>query len=284
MTNEELVQLIKQGNKKYYATLWEQTSRLIYKLIYKHSHKRKLPNDIAFEDLQQCGYFVMVNAVKVYNPEKDLKFNTYLEFQVMNAIQLTIDRGQRKGINTPRLQEYSYNRTVNDKDGNEVEIIDLMQDKDNPKIYEGTELTDLQEGVWQAVAELPNREQEIITRYYFNGESLPTLAEKLGVSAETIRQRKNKGLKLLRQNKQLRQLYFEFVGHSQKADYDRLTMQWSYSPEHYAIMQDIADRKAKGEYLSYGKQQEKLLLAFVDYMQTYSKKSANTLSNLYRDM
>lgn len=282
MTNENLVQLIKQGNKQYYATLWEQTSRLIYKLIYKHAGKRKLPNDIDFDDILQCGYFAMVNAVKAYNAEKDLKFNTYLEFQVMNAIQLTIDRGQRKGINTPRLQEYSYNRTVSNSEGEEVEIIDLMPDKQSPKIYEGAELTDLQERVWQAVAELPNKLQDIITRYYFKGENLPTLAEKLDISVETVRQRKRQGLRLLQQNRALKQLYNDYNKHYKHRYNDIQTNIWKYSPERYAIMQDIAERKAKGEYISYGKQQAIFLVAFIDYMQTHNEKSADTISNLYR--
>lgn len=281
MTNEELVQLIKQGNKRYYATLWEQTSRLIHKLIYKHASKRKLPNDIDFDDILQCGYFAMVNAVNAYNPEKDLKFNTYLEFQVMNAIQLTLDRGQRKGMNTPRLQEYSYNRTVSNSEGEEVEIIDLIPDKQSPKIYEGAELTDLQERVWQAVAELPEKLREIITRYYFNGENLPTQAERLGVSVQTVTQRKNQALRLLERNRALKQLYNDYDRHYHHRYNDLQTLQWKHSPENYAIMQDISERRRKGEYISYGKEQAIFLLAFTEYMQTHSEKSADTISDLY---
>lgn len=281
MTNEELVKLIKQGNKRYYATLWEQTSKLIHKLIYKHASKRKLPNDIDFDDILQCGYFAMVNAVNAYNPEKDLKFNTYLEFQVMNAIQLTIDRGQRKGMNTPRLQEYSYNRTVSDSEGEEVEIIDLMPDKQSPKIYEGAELTDLQERVWQAVAELPEKLREIITEYYFKGENLPTQAEKLGVSVETVRQRKRQALRILERNRALKQLYNDYDRHYHSRYNDLQTLQWKRSPESYAIMQDIAERRRKGEYISYGKEQAIFLVAFIEYMQTHSEKSADTISDLY---
>ena len=281
MTNEELAQLIKQGNKRYYATLWEQTSRLIHKLIYKHASKRKLPNDIDFDDILQCGYFAMVNAVNAYSPEKDLKFNTYLEFQVMNAIQLTIDRGQRKGMNTPRLQEYSYNRTVSNSEGEEVEIIDLMPDKQSPRIYEGAELTDLQERVWQAVAELPEKLREIITGYYFNSENLPTQAEKLGVSVETVRQRKRQALRILERNRALKQLYNDYDRHYHSRYNDLQTLQWKRSPESYAIMQDTAERKQKGEYISYGKEQAIFLLAFTEYMQTHSEKSADTISDLY---
>ena len=281
MTNEELAQLIKQGNKRYYATLWEQTSRLIHKLIYKHASKRKLPNDIDFDDILQCGYFAMVKAVTAYSPEKDLKFNTYLEFQVMNAIQLTIDRGQRKGMNTPRLQEYSYNRTVSNSEGEEVEIIDLMPDKQSPKIYESAELTDLQERVWQALAELPEKLREIITGYYFNGENLPTQAERLGVSVQTVTQRKNQALRLLQRNRALKQLYNDYNRHYHNRYNDLQTLQWKRSPESYAIMQDLAERRRRGEYISYGKQQAVFLIAFTEYMQSHSEKSADTISDLY---
>lgn len=36
MCNEELVMLIQRGHAEYYAELWENTRRLICKLIYRY--------------------------------------------------------------------------------------------------------------------------------------------------------------------------------------------------------------------------------------------------------
>ena len=97
MTNEEMVILIRQGHKEYYLELWERVQKLISMLIGKKIKNRVLPNDIDSEDLHQCGYFAMLVAVKVYNPDKGYKFNTYLDLHVKNAISETINHGKRGG-------------------------------------------------------------------------------------------------------------------------------------------------------------------------------------------
>ena len=264
MTNEKLVQLIKDGNKQYYHTLWEQTSKLIYRLIDKHGKSRILPNDIDFEDIQQCGYFAMVEAVRLYSEDKGLKFNTYLEYQVMTAINKTINRGQRKRPQTARIKERSYNVPITDNSGNEVEWLDLIADESTKPVYSDLELTDLQEIVWQAVAQLPPNLKEVIVQYYFKGENLPTQAQRLGVSVSLITQRSRQAFRLLRKDKDLRQLYFEVYAHYTHSE-DDITLLWAYSPERYTVIREIQERKTNGEYLTYGKEQQLLSSAFQRY-------------------
>ena len=264
MTNEELVQLIKDGNKQYYHTLWEQTSKLIYRLIDKHGKSRILPNDIDFEDIQQCGYFAMVEAVRFYSEDKGLKFNTYLEYQVMTAINKTIDRGQRKRPQTARIKEQSYNIPITDNSGNEVEWLDLIADESTKPVYSDLELTDLQETVWQAVAQLPPSLKEVIVQYYFKNENFPTQAQRLGVSVSLITQRSRQAFRLLRKDKDLRQLYFEVYAHYTHSE-DDITLLWAYSPERYTVIREIQERKTNGEYLTYGKEQQLLSSAFQRY-------------------
>ena len=264
MTNEELVQLIKDGNRQYYHTLWEQTSKLIYRLIDKHGKSRILPNDIDFEDIQQCGYFAMVEAVRLYSEDKGLKFNTYLEYQVMTAINKTIDRGQRKRPQTARIKERSYNVPITDNSGNKVEWLDLIADESTKPVYSDLELTDLQETVWQAVAQLPPSLKEVIVQYYFKDENFPTQAQRLGVSVSLITQRSKQAFRLLRKDKDLRQLYFEVYAHYTHSE-DDITLLWAYSPERYTVAREIQERKTNGEYLTYGKEQQLLSSAFQRY-------------------
>ena len=264
MTNEELVQLIKDGNKQYYHTLWEQTSKLIYRLIDKHGKSRILPNDIDFEDIQQCGYFAMVEAVRLYSEDKGLKFNTYLEYQVMTAINKTIDRGQRKRPQTARIKERSYNVPITDNSGNKVEWLDLIADESTKPVYSDLELTDLQETVWQAVAQLPPSLKEVIVQYYFKDENFPAQAQRLGVSVSLITQRSRQAFRLLRKDKDLRQLYFEVYAHYTHSE-DDTTLLWAYSPERYTVIREIQERKTNGEYLTYGKEQQLLSSAFQRY-------------------
>lgn len=86
MTNEELAILIQQGNKELCTQLWERVRKLIVMLIEKYTKNWVLPNDIDKEDLLQCGYFVMLAAVKAYDPNKKYKFSSYLSYHVRNIV------------------------------------------------------------------------------------------------------------------------------------------------------------------------------------------------------
>lgn len=266
MTNEDLVLLVRQGHKEYCSKLWEQVRKLIHKLIIQHSKKRILPNDIEHEDLHQCGYFAMLAAVKAYNPDKGYKFNTYLEYHVKNAINEAINHGKRVGQNIPTIREYSYNTTIAGDDGEETELIDLMEDETAKYGYEPLEVSDLQAHVWQAVAELPQRQQEIIRRYYLQGISLTDIAKEKGVSVENIRTRKNQGLQMLRRNRDLRTVYGDYIRNA-CFDVPSYEFYWLRSPEKYVIEKDIHERRQKGEYISYGKEQVLISAAKAKYLE-----------------
>ena len=209
MTNEEIVIRIKQGEKELCSELWERVGRLIGKLILKSSNHRIFPNDVDTEDLLQNGYFVMLAAVKAYDPTKQYKFNSYLKFHVQHAVNCTINHGKRDGSG---IKECSYNKTVSGDDGEETELLELMQDDSTLYEYEHLEITDIQSHVWQAVSELPERLRNVILRYYFGGESLGDIAKTERVSLSCIQQRKNEGLKKLRHNDDLRCLYKYIAG------------------------------------------------------------------------
>lgn len=265
MTNEEIVLLIQQGQTKYYGVLWERVQRLVGMLISRYSKSWVLPNDIDSEDLHQCGYFALLAAVKAYDDSKGYKFNTYLAFHVKTALSVAVNHGKRTN-STADIKVYSYNETITNSEGEEVEHIDLMQDESTLYEYEPLEVSDLQEHVWQAVAELPDREQEIIRRYYLNGETLTDIAKSKGVAIENIRTRKNKGLQMLRKSRDLRGFYKEYL----REPYFRRDLYlpyWSISPERYAIEKDIQDRRQSGKYISYGKEQAAISTAKAEYIE-----------------
>lgn len=209
MTNEEIVILIQQGQKEYCSELWELVSKLINMMIGKYAERRTLPNDIEKEDLLQCGYFAMLAAVKAYDRNKEYKFNSYLSFHVKNAVNTAINHGRRSN-STVDIKEFSYNKTISGDDGEETELLELMQDESTLYEYEHLEVSDIQKHVWEAVAELPERQGEIIRRYYLKGESLTDIAKEKDVAVENIRVRKNEGLKMLFKNRSLRSFYKEY--------------------------------------------------------------------------
>ena len=269
MCNEELVMLIQRGHTEYYAELWENTRRLICKLIYQYIRGRKLPNYVDTEDAMQCGYFAMCGAVRAYKADEEYKFTTYLNYQVKCAVDELIGRSD-----TPSIAETSYNELARGKDGEEkTERIELIEDERAEECFTQIELSDLQRTVWQAVGELPDNEREAITRHYLKGEAYKTIAAAEGVTGELIRARANKGISILRHCRSLRSLYGEFADHYAHI---RKEWQWEISPERYAILRDIESRRQSGEYISYGKAQAAETIA----KQKYIKNKAVTCRSI----
>ena len=265
MCNEELAMLIQRGHTEYYTELWENTRRLIRKLIYQYIRGRKLPNYVDIEDTLQCGYFALCGAVRAYKADKEYKFTTYLNYQVKRAIDELIGRSD-----TPSIEETSYNELARGKDGEEkTERIDLIEDEKAEECFTEIELSDLQRTVWQAVGELPEGEREAITRYYLKGETYKAIAAAEGVTDLFVQARVRKGEKLLRRCRSLRSLYGEFTDHYAHI---RKEWQWESSPERYAILRDIESRRQGGEYISYGKAQAAETIA----MRRYIKNKAVT--------
>lgn len=275
MTNEEIVILIQQGQKEYCTELWKRVSKLINMMIGKYAERRILPNDIDKEDLLQCGYFVMLAAVKAYDRNKEYKFNSYLSFHVKNAVNTAINHGKRS-ISTVDIKEFSYNKTVSGDDGEETELLELMQDELTLYEYEHLEVSDIQKHVWEAVAELPERQGEVIRRYYLERESLKTIAEDKGVSVQNIQERKKQGIQMLRKSRDLRRFYKEYFSEP----YINTPLYFSYwriSPEKYAIEKDIYNRRQSGEYISYGKERLIIDKAQSDYLEKIQEEQRNRM-------
>lgn len=62
------------------------------------------------------------------------------------------------------------------------------------------------EVIWGAVSALDGRQADIITGHFKNGETLDNLSDRLQISKGRVRQLKNKGIKLLRRNRKLKEL------------------------------------------------------------------------------
>ena len=206
MGNEELALMIQAGHTEHYGELWERCRKLLFAILRQKTRGLRLPNYITADDMEQEMYFALCRAVQAYNEAKPYSFNSYLDFSVMGAI--------RDFMPDTHITEYSYNQPIpNDQDSGETELLDLIADEDAPIGYEHAELTDLQQRVRQAVAELPRREGEAVRLYYLSGLTYKQIAERAGVSVEMIRTRKNKGIKILRRDRALYALHNEFEDH-----------------------------------------------------------------------
>ena len=268
ITLEELAAAAQDGNTELLPLLWECTEKLIKMLIFKNINRRILPNAIDEEDVLQCGYFALLAAVKAFKPD-EYKFNTYLNYSVQNAVNETINGRSRR----PReIKEYSYNKTVAGDDGEETELLEFVGDEQAEyKVFEPLELTDTQQIVITAVAELPERQIDVIRCHYFRNMTFKEIAELQGCSLSNIQQYERQAFRTLRKNRKLRHLNESLNAHS----FVKSVSWFRISPEYYdtlrAAEKIINEQENSGKYITYGKRQALIYLLLYQAEQKYKE-------------
>ena len=256
ITLEELAAAAQCGDMEVMPLLWEKTERLIKKLILKAINKRILPNYIDESDVLQCGYFALLAAVRAFK-SNGLRFTSYLTYSVQNAVNECINgRSKRPG----KIREVSYNQPVKDHSGDDVELLDLIEDKGAElQVYEPLELTETQRIVIEAVDALPQRQRDIIRLHYFHNMSLKDIAAQQDCCVSNIQQIERQAFRELRKNKKLRTLH-EQAG---TMNFIRGFDYYHTSPEYFNSIRaahKLERKLLQDSSLSYGKRQAQIFL------------------------
>ena len=256
MSNEELVERIKQGENSLMSDLYMNCRRFIIAII-KHIGIEQAED---CEDAMQDAYFGLYEAVKGFDESKGYKFLTYAKYHIQTAIQ----RGKLKFSDLP---EYVYSqrrqilRTRSElmqslgryptqaelalKMNMDVKTVNYILNVAKPikSIYESVEGTDElivsdtipdnridfeneivtadeRACVRAVVEELPEAEKEVIKLSYFEGLPYSVIAQQIDKSVERVRQLKQRGLRQLRHPRISKRLLDE--------DIDRRTLFYSH--------------------------------------------------------
>lgn len=81
MTNEELAVRIQRGETGLYSHLWARVEKLVALLAgryYARSQVTCARAGAQVKDLEQAGYFAMINAVESYRAETRYKLSDYI--------------------------------------------------------------------------------------------------------------------------------------------------------------------------------------------------------------
>lgn len=114
MNNEELVAKYQAGDELAFEELLEKNMGLITQLV-----KQACPMDyrnyrLENDDLFQVGLYYMTLATKRYNPNKGIRWSTYMGSYIVNGVR-TYVMDNRHGIRVPRtviIWSYEYFRLV----------------------------------------------------------------------------------------------------------------------------------------------------------------------------
>ncbi|MCI8590569.1 MAG: RNA polymerase sporulation sigma factor SigE [Clostridiales bacterium] len=136
------------------------------------------------EDLISIGTIGLIKAINTFRPDKNIKLATYASRCIENEILMHIRK------TSSQRGELSIDEPLNiDWDGNELLLSDIIG-SDEDQVYRNLESDEDRKTIRAAVAELTEREREIITlRFALNGGRELTqkeVADRLGISQSYI--------------------------------------------------------------------------------------------------
>lgn len=175
LTNEELIEKAKQGDKESYELLFKKNDKFNY-----HVAKRYKSTGCELEELANVARFGMLKAYNSYQIDKGTKFITYASIVMENEILMFI-RKYKRYRNEMSMQQV----VCNDSDGNEktleetLESQELSQEEIYEKQEEARELN-------RAIKFLDERSQKIIQMKYFENKTQKEISNELMVSQSYV--------------------------------------------------------------------------------------------------
>lgn len=207
MTNEQLAVLIKNNkNNKYISELWENVEKLMYfkanKYYYAMTDKFKAYG-IDIVDLNQELYFAFLNAINNYDPHKNFKFVTILEFYIKNTINSIFNKAKNK--NNPLNNSESLDNSISNSD--DIGFFEIIADENN-NIQKAIEENSKAEIVRNEVNKLGEKQKKIIKLYYFHNKNDCEISQKLKTSSSNIFQIRRTALAKLKKSPILNYIYY----------------------------------------------------------------------------
>ncbi len=204
-----------------------------------------LPAHVDEADLISYGLVGLISAISRFEPEREIKFETYAITRIKGAIidelrsldwvprsvrarARAIERANSKlehrlqrapsdeemalelemsvqefqdallQISNSTVAALDELWTVSDASGDQVSLLDTLQDHDAPDPAAVMDQTDLKDRVADAIARLPEREKLVIALYYYENLTLREIGEVLGVTESRISQLHTKAVLRLR--------------------------------------------------------------------------------------
>lgn len=176
-----LIQEFKNGNKSSLEKIYVKYKNSLFRLIWYY-----VQNIEDAEDILQMVFEKLIKNIHKYNPQKDVRFKTYL-YRI--SINLCKDFLRHKKI--LNLIKMDSVKEIAEYDANIEEI----------------EKEEIKSLVRRSVKELPSKYRDVIILIYFEDMKYDEVANILNKPLGTIKSRANYGLKLLR--KRLENLKYE---------------------------------------------------------------------------
>jgi len=176
-SDRTLVQQIGAGDQKAFGILYERYTTLVFSLAVKIAGSHETAEDITLDVFTQ----IWKNAKK-YHPEKGSVKGWIASLARYRSIDTLRRRKVRSDINRPQWSD-----------------VQLEKLPSNDNTGEALELAETRKKVSNAIAKLPEDQQEVLAMAYFKGYTHRQIAEVLNEPLGTIKTRIRLGIQKLRE-------------------------------------------------------------------------------------
>lgn len=183
----------KKGDVKSKDKLINHNLRLVAHIVKKYSGCGEA------DDLISVGSIGLIKAINSFEYGKGTQLSTYAARCIENEILMLL-RLNKKHSKTVSIQE----SLGQDKDGNDIELMDIISDMDEENMFDVVSNNILGEKITRIVnMYLPEREAQIIKyRYGLENQAILTqreIAQKLGISRSYISRLETKALETIKE-------------------------------------------------------------------------------------
>lgn len=194
--NEDLVKQVQCGDRDALPILWEQVHRLAYRIAGRYLALAQRNGGLDIEDLHQCGYLALVEAVKTYKESKGA-FSSWYMLYMRRACREALGLAGRE-----RKEHYISTSLETPIAGADESLTlgDALADDTLLEPTKGLEMDDMCREVRQAVEQLPHDQGEMIRQSYFDGCTRVQVGEAMGIRVDQVNSLHRKGLMALRRN------------------------------------------------------------------------------------
>lgn len=164
---------------------------------------------VGIEDLEQAGRIAILQAQQKYDCSAGASFLTYSTYYIRKCMRAVLGFNSNTGQLPPTM--VYLDAPIDSETGEGDSIIDLIPDPSIPdnaeRFAEEAEQQEISEAVHNAIQRLKSEKQrEIITRRYLEGEQPKVIAEAMGIKTSAVHAARHDALNKLRRNPQLSRL------------------------------------------------------------------------------
>lgn len=257
LTNEQMFDLIKDGNEDLKPALWERVKSLAYMFasqFYRRNGELCRSRGIEEWDIKQLSYLAYISLFESYSTDNKYGYTTALWYALSRQLREALG----KGADTLNRITSSLDEIIGDEEDGRA-LGDLIADEDSSapfeQIEDSSEHESISKTLHEAIETLNEQEQGVIKGRYFREKTFKEISHEMNISKERARQIEARALGKLRKPKVLRRLkddlgyssYRVYHGHSsveyiatERAYLDELYKQYKEEQENIERLAAVA--------------------------------------------